>query len=111
MLPGKRHIPVESQGWQPGPDSRYIGGTTAGVAELADAQDLGFHGQPLPTPTHLYLSKDNGYLARSLKKAYACSPLLTLAHGEVIAKLKRKAGEYGYFVHRRAVNLFLVTRH
>lgn len=30
MLPGKRHIPVESQGWQAGPDSRYIGGTTCG---------------------------------------------------------------------------------
>jgi hypothetical protein len=27
--------------WRDGADSRYIGGTTAGVAELADAQDLG----------------------------------------------------------------------
>jgi hypothetical protein len=28
--------------WRDGADSRYIGGTTAGVAELADAQDLGW---------------------------------------------------------------------
>src|SRR5580704_16103868 len=57
MLLGRRHNPVPSwlgSGsvwthypwlWRPGADSRYIGGTTAGVAELADAQDLGSCGR------------------------------------------------------------------
>jgi hypothetical protein len=45
MLLGRRHNPAPSWLWRPGADSRYIGGTTAGVAELADAQDLGSCGR------------------------------------------------------------------
>jgi len=61
----------------------------AGVAELADAQDLGFHVPPLLTLTHRCSSKNKGYLARRTKKGYAFSRLLILAHGEVIDKLKQ----------------------
>src|SRR5579872_2469180 len=43
LKPG--HNPVPSWMWRLGADSRYIGGTTAGVAELADAQDLGSCGR------------------------------------------------------------------
>jgi len=39
------------------------------VAELADAQDLGFNVPYLLTPTHRYSNKDKGYLARRTKKA------------------------------------------
>ncbi len=60
----------------------------AGVAELADAQDLGFSASPLLKPAHRYTSENKAYLERGSKEAHAFSFLFTLTHGKVIDKLK-----------------------
>jgi hypothetical protein len=67
----------------------------AGVAELADAQDLGFSASPLLKPAHRYTNKNTAYLACRTDKAEAFSRLLILIHGEVIDKLKNQSGETG----------------
>ncbi len=76
--------------WRDGADSRYIGGTTAGVAELADAQDLGFDALRLLTLTHRYSTKHKAYQARVMRKTQTCSTLLILSHREAIDKLETR---------------------
>jgi hypothetical protein len=66
----------------------------AGVAELADAQDLGFDATPFLILTHGYSSKITAYLTCRTKKAESCSRLLILARGEVTDKLLKSAGRH-----------------
>jgi len=58
------------------------------VAELADAQDLGFRAPRLLRLTHLCSSKYADYLAAGLAMSPSCSFLLTFTHRWVIDKLK-----------------------
>jgi hypothetical protein len=66
----------------------------AGVAELADAQDLAFRVSHPLTPAHCCSCRYKVYLERKTKKTCYCSPLIILAHPKVIDKQKQKAGRH-----------------
>jgi len=60
------------------------------VAELADAQDLGFRATHLLKLTHRYSAKNKDCLSGGTKSESYFSGLLIRAHGKVIDKLKKR---------------------
>jgi hypothetical protein len=73
--------------WRLPLENRYIV-TTAGVEELADAQDLGFCPSRSGKPTHRYSTSNTVYRRQFPARSHVCALLLTVAHRSVTDKLK-----------------------